>query len=227
MIDVSKAFEVNEEGFAVTNSDGDTLFYIATGTGAPTGNAAPVNTFYFDQSTQLIYYKFGAGNNDWRQLRAQDVAFNVSSLLSNSPDLTGLAQTFAVVSALANRNFGKGFGVAFTAGNFQTTSGSFQTIQTVTPGTFTNGDYIAISYGRYLKTLPPGQIETRFLLNGSTEFSQDEISLDDDDFFFGHTSIAYLPGLTTSPTINFQFRKSDGRGNIQAENRLLLLWRVS
>lgn len=222
-MDIDKAYEV-EQGLLVENGP----FYTG-GASSPVGLDLPTRTLYLQDSASgvLIWRKFGAGVNDWRQLSAQDILFNISGLTTNSPDFSGITQAQQAIAALANRDFGKGFGVAFTAGNFQTTSSAFQTIQTVSPSTFTNGDYLAISYGRYQKTLIAGQIETRFLLNGSTEFSQDEISLDDDDFFFGHTSVAYMPGLTTSPTVNFQFRKSDGGGNIQAENRLLLLWRVA
>jgi hypothetical protein len=77
-INLDDAFDVRAEGFAVRDNDGNPIFYITTGIGDPTGSPAPVNTFYIDQSTQLLYYKFGAGNNDWRQIRAQDIAFDNS-----------------------------------------------------------------------------------------------------------------------------------------------------
>jgi len=74
-INVDKAFDTDQDGYAIRDNDGNVLFYLCTGTGDPSGSAAPINTWYFDQANQLIYYKFGAGNNDWRQIRAQDIAF--------------------------------------------------------------------------------------------------------------------------------------------------------
>lgn len=162
-----------------------------------------------------------------RLLEASIVDFVVSTLTANSPDLTGLDDTFTVVSALANRHFGKGFGIALTPGNFQTTSSSFQTIQTVSPTQFSPGNYIIVSFGCFLKTAVSARIETRLLLNGSTELNVCEVAMDDDDYFFNNVSIGYAPGLVSSPTVNLQMRKVSGGGNIQAENRLLMLWRVS
>lgn len=227
MINVDKAFEINSPGLLTTDGQGVSKFYLTSSAGDPTGSSAPINTLVLREDNQTLWYKFGSGNNDWRQLRANDIAFNVSSLTANSPDLTGLTQTFAVISALANRHFGKGFGIALTPGNFQTTSSSFQTIQTVTPTQFSPGDYIVISFGCYLKTVVSARIETRLLLNGSTELNVCEVAMDDDDYFFNNVSIGYAPGLVASPTVNLQMRKVSGGGNIQAENRLLMLWRVS
>lgn len=71
-INVDKAFE-NENGYSITDSTGNEVFYITSGSGDPSGVAAPVNSWYFRTDTQTIYYKFDAGNNDWRQIRANDI----------------------------------------------------------------------------------------------------------------------------------------------------------
>jgi len=72
-INSEKAFDVDQDGVAVRDANGLILFYLTTGTGDPTGSPAPQNTWYFRQDTRIIYYKFGVGNDDWRQLRAEDI----------------------------------------------------------------------------------------------------------------------------------------------------------
>lgn len=108
-INPSDAFEVTDDGVAFNDQDGNQSLYLTTGTADPTGSVAPINTWYVRNSgsAQLLYYKFGAGNSDWRQIRADDIAFDVTGLTGNSPDLTGLTQAKEVIDALSNRNFGK------------------------------------------------------------------------------------------------------------------------
>lgn len=86
-INVDRAFDVNANGIGYRDDDGNVLFYVVTGTGDPSGSPAPVNTWYFRQDGQLIYYKFGSGNNDWRQIRAQDIDFNNTvAQIQNNPE---------------------------------------------------------------------------------------------------------------------------------------------
>ena len=102
-INVDKAHELSENGLAVSDSSGNILFYITSGSGDPTGSAAPVNTWYFRTDNRLIYYKFGAGDNDWRQIQAADIfALDQDSLPTTVQALlteiasgggTGVAQT--------------------------------------------------------------------------------------------------------------------------------------
>lgn len=85
-INADKAFEVNEEGLLIRDSAGSIIGYFTTGNGDPTGTSAPINTWYFRTDNNLMYYKFGAGNNDWRQVRAQDITFdNTIAQLQGSP----------------------------------------------------------------------------------------------------------------------------------------------
>jgi hypothetical protein len=79
-INIDDSFDIRNEGIAYRDNDGNALFYLATGSGDPTGSPAPVNTFYIDQATQLLYYKFGALDSEWRQLRALDIDFDDTSV---------------------------------------------------------------------------------------------------------------------------------------------------
>jgi hypothetical protein len=152
---------------------------------------------------------------------------DVSGLTTQSPDLVGNTTIFDTLSDLSNRHFGKAFAQAFTAANFSTTSGTFQTAQTVNAGILPSGNYLAVFYGGFEKSLLAGELETRFFVNGTTEYSLQDVSLEDDDFRFGHTCLAYMPGLSGATTVTFQIRKRSGGGNVQVNNRTLLFWRVS
>jgi hypothetical protein len=88
-INVDNAFDIGEDGITVSDGDGNVLYYLTTGSGLPNGNPAPVNTFYIDDQTQLIYYKFGPNDADWRQIRAEDIAFDNSSNGFTSNNLQG------------------------------------------------------------------------------------------------------------------------------------------
>lgn len=120
-MDISKAHEV-EQGILVENGP----FYTG-GTTSPVGLDLPTGTFYLQTTAggALIWRKYGANATDWRELSAQDVPFDVSTLTAASPDLTGLTQSQEVGAALANRNFGTNFGIARQNPNFITTSGTF------------------------------------------------------------------------------------------------------
>lgn len=158
---------------------------------------------------------------------ADDIPFAVASLIAQSPDLTGLTQTQQVGAALANRHFGKNFNQAFTSGNFTTTSSTFVTMQTIGSTAITPGNYVLMFHGRFLKTLIAGQIGVQLEVNGSPVIDEEEIALDDDDFFFGHTMLTYVPNLSGNITVTAQMRKIGGGGNIQVESRSLMYWRVS
>ena len=64
-IDKTKAFETNS---GIIFNDDTGVFY---GTGTPVGQDAPVRSYYFDQSNGLMWFKFGVGVNDWRQVRPE------------------------------------------------------------------------------------------------------------------------------------------------------------
>lgn len=113
-INSDRAFDVLEDGIVFRDNDGNAEFYISTGTGDPTGSPAPENSWYFDKTNKLIYYKHGPGNNDWRQLRADDIAFdNTIAQFNNSPDTVqkaleeakGSRFQYAQFQLLGNANF--------------------------------------------------------------------------------------------------------------------------
>lgn len=158
---------------------------------------------------------------------ADEVPFNVADLLTDSDDLTGLLDTQEVVSAIANRHFGKEFNTVYTTATLQTTSTGNVTIQTLNLTSLPTGDYIVIAYGNFLKSLIVAQIETRLFINNTTEISRHEISMDDDDYFFGDVTIAVVENISGAVDIEYQMQKINGGGNIQARNRFLAVWRVS
>lgn len=85
MIDVLKAFAV-ANGITINEStDGP---FITGGPSSPIGLDLPTSTFYLQTVSGgvLIWRKFGAGVNDWRQLSAQDIPFNNSGVKFNSTD---------------------------------------------------------------------------------------------------------------------------------------------
>jgi hypothetical protein len=86
-IDANDAWGLEEKGLAFIDDDGNIEGYLAVNSGDPTGIAAPINTWVFAQN-QLLYYKFGSGDNDWRQIRANDIAFDPigSTLISVTTD---------------------------------------------------------------------------------------------------------------------------------------------
>ena len=131
------------------------------------------------------------------------------------------------ISELAGRNFGKSFNQAFTTGVFTTSSTTFQTMQTIPTYNVASGNYIIFSHGRYLKSLISAQVGARIQVNGNSVIDEEEISLDDDDFFFGHTMLTYVPNLSGNISINSQVRKIAGGGSVSVASRTLIIWRVS
>ena len=83
-INVDDAHELSENGLAFSDDNGNVKAYITSDNGSPVGSAAPVNSWYFQQDAQLLWYKFGAGNNDWRQIRANDIAFLATTGISQN-----------------------------------------------------------------------------------------------------------------------------------------------
>lgn len=227
-INFDDSFEVGAAGVSITDNAGNVLAYIAGGSGSPVGTAAPINTWYFRTDNNLIYYKFGSGNNDWRQIRANDIAFDVSALVGNSVDLTGLTQTFAVVSALANRHFGKRFQPSIQAAEVVRTSTDYFTSNTLSYTNLPSGNYLLLANYEAQKSLVNNRAERRWTVNGAT-VNETEISIADDDIYYGFTSSFQTP-LSGDVTINFDLRKSASGllgGQVLFRNRQLLIWRLN
>lgn len=125
-MDVTKALEA-EQGFLVENGP----FYTG-GTASPVGLDLPTGTFYLQTtgSGVLIFRKFGVNATDWRQLSAQDIPFDVSTLIDNSPDLTGLTQVQETIGALARRDFGKLYASASQDPNVTSTGTVVEAVST-------------------------------------------------------------------------------------------------
>jgi len=120
-INIQNAFDTEEDGFAVTDQDGNTELYVTSGTGDPSGSSAPINTWYLRQDSQLLYYKFGSGNSDWRQIRAGDITFDPSS---NSLTATDLQAALAEASGLIDTNIAD---IATNASDISTNAGNIAT----------------------------------------------------------------------------------------------------
>ena len=99
-INQPRAFE-NLDGYSVIDNDGNVKGYITMVTGDPTGSSAPINTFVFRQDTLTVWYKFGAGDNDWRQIRAEDSTFDPTGLLNIPPTDTTVQ---AALETLGNQS---------------------------------------------------------------------------------------------------------------------------
>lgn len=228
MVDKTKAFEV-PEGLLLTDENGNEGPFITGGASSPVGLALSTNTIYVQNTTTGITFwqKFGVGNNDWRKYPASEAFFNTTGLTTESPDLINKDNVQNAIAAIANRAFGKSFNESFTTGTFSTSSTTFQTMQTIPSYTVVPGNYIAISHGRYLKTLLNAQVGVRMQINGTTIIDEEEIAMDDDDFYFGHTMFTYVPNLSGNVTLTSQIRKIGGGGTVRAESRTLMMWRVS
>lgn len=73
-IDAEEAFGIEPFGLVLKDENSDTVGYFTVAVGDPTGTPAPINTWVFAQDTQVIWYKFGAGDNDWKAIRFINVS---------------------------------------------------------------------------------------------------------------------------------------------------------
>lgn len=220
----NRAFEA-ENGFLIENGP-----FVTGGTSSPVSSVvAQAGDLYVQNSGSkpILWQCTGPTNTDWRQLSAEDIPFSNSSLTTNSPDLIGQNQLQQAIQALSNRDFGKNFNQSYTSGNFTTTSTTFVNMQTIPSTAITSGDYIIFFHGRFLKTLLPARVGVRMQVNGNTVMDEEEISMDDDDYFFGHNMFVYVPNLTGNITVTAQVRKITGGGDVEVESRTLMYWRVS
>lgn len=67
----SKAFEINEDGLVISDSNGAVQTYITSGSGSPVGQAAPLNTFYIDIDSNELWIKCGPDNSKGWDLRTK------------------------------------------------------------------------------------------------------------------------------------------------------------
>ena len=159
-MDIDKALEA-EQGFLVESGP----FYTG-GTASPVGLDLPTGTLYLQDTASgvLLFRKFGAGVNDWRQLAAQDIPYDVSSITQQSPEMTGLETTREVVDTLADRNFGTTFGIGRFNPNFATTSTTYVDAFVVNIANPKRGRYLLCwSYRSYnSKSNTSSQTQVRF-----------------------------------------------------------------
>ena len=220
-INPDRASDFDEAGLGIRDSDGNQLFYFTTLSGDPSGFAAPINSWIFRSDNLTIWYKFGAGDNDWRQIRANDIAFDVSTLTTNSPDLSGLTQSFEVMSALANRHFGKEFNYQ-QAASFSTGLGTFQTalqISQVAPA----GTYRAAYSFTVTNSKANTNSETEFRFNGTRDFLRTQTATNVNAISGIKGDLVHAGGTLT---IDIRTQVIAGNGTADLTNIKLELWRV-
>lgn len=157
---------------------------------------------------------------------AKSVPFDVTNLTSQSPDLTGLLETQEVVSALANRHFGKQFQRAETAGQITSSSTTFIDIQTLTTTSLPSGLYMIGAFAQFEQQNLNARLESRFFVNNTTALSLGFNSINDDDFDM-HVSQFVFANLSGVNTIDWQLRRGNGSGSFFAINRNLFIYRVA
>jgi hypothetical protein len=89
------SFDIGKNGLGIRDDDDNIIGYITTLSGDPTGSPAPQNTWVLRSDTQTLYYKFGVGDNDWRQIRAEDITFDDSGLVISAGNLQTAVASFA------------------------------------------------------------------------------------------------------------------------------------
>ena len=63
-IDLDKAHVIDQEGLAITDDDGELLFYVTSGEGVPYGTVSD-QTLYFDKLTKNFWRSFGGDSREW------------------------------------------------------------------------------------------------------------------------------------------------------------------
>lgn len=225
-IDDTRALEA-QNGFQVNYRESGNLVngpLYTGGPSSPVGMNLPVSTVYVqNEGTRIIVWqKFGAGVNDWRVYPAQDIGLDVSGLISNSSDLTGLTNVQDVVAAIANRHFGKQYGQA-SNGLFQTSSATFFSALSFS-GTRDAGNYRF--YFQYSTTNSKSNTnnESRFTVNGTQYFLREQIGLAINSVGRFVTNISHPGGTLTA---NLELRRSLGNGLAEVSATNIELWRIS
>lgn len=213
-----RAFEV-EQGVIVTDENGNEGPFYTGGSVFPFGLDLPQSTIYVQNegSRIIVWQKFGAGVNDWRNYPALDISFDDSG----SDELTA-TNLQAAVQALANRNFGKNYAYA---GNdiFTTTSTTYVDALTFS-GTFPAGTYrIAYSYG-ITNSKENTNSEVRVLFDG-VEYDPRVQSGSNSNRVTGFEgNISFGGGLLNA---SIQVRVTAGNGNAIITSPKGELWRLS
>ena len=232
-MDINKAFEA-ENGFIVNTGDGNGPF-ITGGIASPVGLDLDTRTIYIQTNASskiLIWQKFGAGVNDWRQLSAEDILFDVSSLTSDSPDLTGLTETQETVEALANRHFGKDFAQE-TRTDSQAVTGSTFTVRDTVNFTATGGGtntYRVHAYWTYAHNSASNDARFQIFVDGGQvgQEVREEPKDAGSDQRFGRTAVFYVSNLSDGAhTFDLRFRPSTASRVTTVQYSVLEVWRVA
>lgn len=222
-IDFDNAFEIDNG--IILSRDGA---YFTGGVADPTGSDAPLGTWYIKTDDITIWRKFGAGVNDWRQLSAQDIPFDITNVLANSPDVSGITQLQELGETLADRHFGKDSVFNQADGPFSTTSGTFVDVFTV------NLNVSANPSGTYRLGWNAQDITSKSNTVGEVEIVVDsglpsEIIVDTDIITFVESRFSgFDSGVIDNGarTIDLRIRRTAGNGTVSLSNVSIEAWRV-
>lgn len=226
-MDINRAFEILN-GLAVNPDEvTDGPFYTG-GPMSPIGLDLPERTFYIQNISGgvIIWRKFGTGVNDWRQLSAQDIPFDPSSvdLISTNGQ--------AAIEELANRNYGKDASSKtkevdeFTTGTVFSEYDSL--VFTVNDNSGSNKYRIAANFF-YGHNSASNDIRARLTLDGSPVY---EIRVEPKDSGIDQRLPAHIVdypvNLTNgNHTIGLEYRPSSGNRVSRMYRSTLEVWRVS
>ena len=229
-VDVEEAFGIRDNGIALKDADDNTVGYFTAFNGDPTGIAAPQNTWVFRQDTQTLYYKFGAANGDWRQVRAADLTFDPSghdNFEGGDTDVNTALERFGDSTFTTLYEY-EGFD---DVSNDTTTSGGWITIVDETTVSKPAGTYLLIASieQRNSDKQKRAGWRVRTTINGSTTTQIDSRDGYSTDNFYNTKSIV-VP-LTVSPDstirVRFDHGQVDDGGTVRTRRKRFALWRTS
>lgn len=230
-VNSEKSFDVRKEGIGIRDDDGNVILYLCSGTGDPVGTPAPVNTWYFRIDTQILYYKFGVSDTNWRQARAADFTYDPST----ANGIVDVSIQNAITS-LANRHYGKDAVDNSTEFNDSTTGSAFKIYDQINFNV-TDLDEVnkyrmntSFSYGHNSAS---NDIRVQLVLDLGTpnEFIFPEIREEAKDAGadqrYGRSILGYSQNLTEgSHTLTLQYRPATASRVSRMYNSVLEVWRV-
>lgn len=206
----------------------------------PTGVVDAIeNTWAFTRDTNLIYYKFGPTVNDWRQLRADDIAITPTTANQGvrEPELLTATNTFEFVDTLSKQVFGKDFSFDNFNPSFSTTNGTPQDALIVPFSLPTGANHdVFVMWAAASNTSKNNTTGTlRVNIDGTSVIQDYNIQRDDlytdGRFFLGFRRFTFAslpaPGNEGNFDVRFQIFRTAGNGTIFVNRMQIAAWRIS
>lgn len=217
MANVTKAFEVDN---GIVINDGAAVL---SGSGSPVGTEAPKGSLFLS-TEDVIWKKFGTGNNDWRAYAAEDIVFDPST-----SDLTAI-EVQTALEQLAGRNFGKDFSVAEKEASESTTGNSFDTYSSLTFNVSEASNKFRLNSDFYWgHNAASNDIRVRVQLDGTTLGSEIRIEPKDTgtDQRIQNNILRYVDNLSVgSHTLDLQYKPSSNSKVSRMYSSTIESWRV-